>query len=184
VQLSSEESQKRIELLQKKVFEGTIEKAWKRFEEAEFKPFLIKGWAAAQLYTETYARRYTDKEILPVDLHIESSKLVPCGEIQIRVLRAEDHLRVLCFHWLTDGGAKKEKLWVVYYAVKNRPEDLDRERCLGVIGKKRRRWIICTIGLAHTYLGLFIDDLNFAAEAKTSIIEWIIKKSNRNGKVI
>ncbi len=91
-----------------------------------------------------------------------NSKQTQCGAIKIRVLREEDHLRILCVHWLNDGGANREKLWDIYYGVANRSKEFDWERFLNIVSPKRRRWLICAVGLAHRFLALNLEDTPIA----------------------
>ncbi len=104
----------------------------------------------------------------------KNTVFVTVQQTEIRLLRPEDHLRILCVHWLNDGAANKQRLWDIYYAVENRPPDFDWDRCLGSVDEKRRKWITCAVGLAQLYLGLDLTDTPVVA-ASESIPKWVIK---------
>lgn len=108
----------------------------------------------------------------------ENSKILEFEAGNVRVLRMEDHLRVLCVHWLTDGGVHKERLWDIYYAVANRPVDFDWGRFLGIVSERRRRWLICTLGLAVRYLGLDLSDAPIKDDAG-KLPKWLTQAVER-----
>lgn len=118
---------------------------------------------------------------LVIDLHNEFSRhdslewdtlFARCETVEIddeviRILRPEDHLRVVCVHWLIDGAQYREKLWDIYYLVANRPKDFDWQLCLDEVEPKRRRWIICAIGLAAKHFGLDLSGTPISSAADT-----------------
>lgn len=112
----------------------------------------------------------------------QDSQLVELDDTDIRVLSPEDHLRILCVHWLTDNGSDKERLFDIHYAVENRTADFDWVKCLERAGPTRRRWIVCTIGLAHKYTGLSLKGVPFSDEA-ADIPTWLTRSIEHEWKL-
>jgi hypothetical protein len=208
-EISREQNDYFWQVLQNRLNEQRISKAFEFMESYGFQPILIKGRAAARYYPESWMRQFADidlcvepkayeraKKVLEtsqgkthnIDLHKGLRHLDTvawddlfdnCIELEIedkkvRTLRAEDHLRVLCVHWLSDGGAYKNRLWDIYYLVENRPADFDWQRCLEIVGPKRKKWITSCIGLAHKYLGLNIESVPSAGQV-LDIPEWLMR---------
>lgn len=103
----------------------------------------------------------------------ENSYLEKIDTTSVRILRPEDHLRVVCVHWLTDGAARQERLWDIYYLFSNNAA-FDWNRCLDQVSEIRRRWIICTIGLVEKYLKVSMVNTPFEFN-KIEIPNWLIK---------
>lgn len=125
---------------------------------------------------------------LPMDIHsgprhldilefkelYNSGDVLNCNSVEIIVPRPEDHLRILCNHWLTDGGANREKLRDIFYAVSSRSKEFDWDRFLNSGNYKRRRWLECAVGLGAKYLNLDISDTPIP-DAERRIPDWVVK---------
>ncbi|MGH9947141.1 MAG: nucleotidyltransferase family protein [Pyrinomonadaceae bacterium] len=119
-------------------------------------------------------REFRHLDTVAWDLLFSRSEIVQIDNTKIRVLRPEDHLRILAVHWLNDGGEHKDRLWDIYFAVNNRPKDFNWKLCLDSVEPFRRRWVTTTIMLAHIYLGLDISDVPLTRDEKT-IPNWLKK---------
>jgi len=117
-------------------------------------------------------REFRHLDTVPWEEAFARSELIDVDDGSIRILCPEDHLRVLCVHWLNDGGAYKERLWDIYYAVSNRPDDFDWELCLGSVSETRQKWLITAIAIARKYLSLDVSGLPFEADPE-SIPKWV-----------
>lgn len=100
------------------------------------------------------------------------SLLLECAKTPVRVLAPEDHLRVLCTHWLTDGGGYRNKLWDIAYLLIKHSSQLDWDLCFEGLPKHRRRWIVTVVGLAERYLQVDFGPLPFRDEF-SQIPNWV-----------
>jgi len=91
------------------------------------------------------------------DILYRRSQLLKLGDVSIRVLAPEDHVRVLCMHFLRHGAFRPLWLCDIAAAVEVRPSGFDWDLCLGP-DRRRADWVACAIGLAHRLLGAFVHD--------------------------
>ena len=75
------------------------------------------------------------------------SQLTPIGSANIRTLSLEDHLRLLCLHFLQHGAWRPIWLCDVSAMLEALPEDFDWELCLGD-DPLSRHWITVVVALA------------------------------------
>jgi hypothetical protein len=108
---------------------------------------------------------------LTVDLHCEfetlgggswdevytRAQVITLGETEVRVPRAEDHLRIISIHLLREGAWRPLWLCDVAAAVESRPSNFDWAICFGA-ARRTSNWIECTLKLAHELLGADVSD--------------------------
>jgi hypothetical protein len=84
------------------------------------------------------------------------SRLFKLNEVEVRTPGPEDHLRILCFHFLREGAWRPLWLCDIAVALEDRPERFDWELFLGA-NRKRLDWYACAIVLAHRLLGACVE---------------------------
>jgi hypothetical protein len=90
------------------------------------------------------------------ELH-SRSQLFKLDDAEVRTPGPEDHLRILCFHFLREGAWRP--LWLCDIAVALEhlgPTKFDWELMMGA-SRKRRDWYACAIILAHRLLGAVVE---------------------------
>ena len=100
---------------------------------------------------------------------------------EVRVPRAEDHLRVLCYHFLREGGWRPLWLCDISVAVEARPADFDWDLCLGRKGAAPD-WVACSLKLAHQLLGADLKDTP-AAIRDVKLPRWLVPSILREWEV-
>jgi Uncharacterised nucleotidyltransferase len=105
---------------------------------------------------------------------VRSSETIDVKGTSVRVLCAEDHLRVLCTHWLMDGGAVKNRLWDIYYLIQSRSSNFDWDRCLNNAPDRYRSYIFAVLKLTERFIGLELADAPIEFH-ETHLPRWLNK---------
>jgi hypothetical protein len=100
------------------------------------------------------------------------SELVKLGDTEIRVLSAEDHLRLLCLHLLKHGAWRPLWLCDVAAALESRSASFDWSRCLGK-NSRWADWVLCATSLANRLLGAELGDTPLRSCGNT-VPRWLI----------
>ena len=112
---------------------------------------------------------------------ILNSKLIKLNKTKVRVLSREDHLRVLCVHWLNDGGADRTRLWDIYFTINYDQPNFKWENFLEKVSQKRKYWLIISIMAAEQFLGLELSQNYFDRKAY-EFPHWIKKELENEWK--
>lgn len=100
------------------------------------------------------------------------SVMVEMDGIGIRVLGPEDHLRLLCFHFLREGAWRPLWLCDIAVAIENRPANFDWDLLL----RRNRRetdWLLCTFLLAHCLLDADLEGA-LPVRISESLPKWLV----------
>jgi len=101
---------------------------------------------------------------------LERSRLVGLGELQVRVLGPEDHLRLSAVHAFRHGFIRPKWLCDIGLLVESLPDDFDWAYCLA--GERRHtEQLLRTLALAHHTLGA---DLQRCPRGANEVLAWLV----------
>ena len=112
---------------------------------------------------------------------ILNSEIIEIKSTKIRVLCLEDHLRVLCVHWLNDGGADRTRLWDIYFALLIKGNNFDWERFYGVVHPRRKKWLITVVLLVSDYFGVELKNVPFELD-EYHLPDWVKREVENDWK--
>jgi hypothetical protein len=93
------------------------------------------------------------------------SRCLEIDAVPVRTLGPEDHLRLLCFHFLREGAWRPLWLCDVAVALESRSSDFDWDLCLGTTARSKD-WVVYTLALAQHLLKANVDSVPAIACAK------------------
>jgi hypothetical protein len=111
------------------------------------------------------------------ELH-SRSHCVEIEGVEVRTLGPEDHLRLLCFHFLREGAWRPLWLCDVAVATETRAKVFDWSLCFGT-NETSRNYVVCTLMLAKHLLQAKLDDIPtipFAKQMPTWLLPAVLKE--------
>jgi len=127
---------------------------------------------ANKTYTVDLHRGFKTLDDRSWDELFTHSRLSRLENVEVRVPSPEDHLRILCFHFLREGAWRALWLCDIAVSLETRPADFDWERFSGKTGR-RRRWFACAIALAHQLLGADMEGVPGTIRAE-QLPSWLV----------
>ncbi len=101
------------------------------------------------------------------------TQLLQLDEMDVRVLGAEDELKLICVHLLRHGAWRPLWLCDAGAAIEAVSSGFDWDYCLGA-KRPQVNWITCALGLAERLLAADISAFPMAERARR-IPEWLVK---------
>ena len=93
--------------------------------------------------------------------------------LEVRVLSAEDHLRLLCLHLLKHGLSRPPWLCDIGLALESCPPEFDWDLCFHG-NAQRADWVACVINLAHEILGARAPESSAVARRSNNLPSWLV----------
>ena len=144
---------------------------WMQARDLEIFNYELKSNGEPEYRVEPHASFYPQYARSIADV-MDHSQLVPLGDIQVRVPSHEDHLRLICLHFLYHGGWRPLWLCDIALLTESAGTGFDWDLCLGG-NAKHADWIACAIGVAHQLLGARVAGTPVEKRAR-ALPRWLI----------
>jgi hypothetical protein len=133
-----------------------------------------------QAAAEIDLHRFSRWAEAPAGTFFADAPSIAIGDAMVRVPSAEDHLHVLCVHFLRHSGKRPLRLSDIAIMLEQGCPAFDWDRVFGEDARKRRM-VECTLGLARRLAGIDVDGLD-AIEAARPLPEWLVRAVNAEGE--
>lgn len=125
---------------------------------------VVESKDASDCWVDLHANIFELADRRDEDLFFRS-KLIACGDDEVRVLAAEDELALLAVHWLKHGAWRPLSLCDLGLLLESMSDEFDWQLCLGK-GRRQANWILSAIGLAHVLLDAEIKNEEILQKAR------------------